>query len=179
MDDAQRNLLFDKAMDHYKKGRLDLALAGLNELVEASQGMPQVLVTFCALRAKIHQELGDARAARRDFQFTIQRKPWSWLASAWYYNFLIESRQMEEANREGLRYLWAVEDGVVESVQNVRDYLDLILTNLAQTPTLGRPFKPEEMELIRRRGRQVYQREFEFQPQQKSARGRFRFLSGA
>ena len=156
MNESERELTFSKAMQSWEEGRLTDALSYMTELVDANQGgEPGVIGTFCALRAEIHKDLGDERAARRDFDFAIRMKPTSRLASAWYYNFLVESHKMSDANREGLRYLTAIESKL-ELTADTQSYVDTILGNLDVVPGWAKRLHVKEVEVINRRWQQLH-----------------------
>jgi hypothetical protein len=147
--------LYSEAMQNWKEGRLGVALSSMTESVDRSQGDPRVLGTFCSLRGGIHKDLGDVNAARRDFKVSVMMKPKSRLASALYYNFLVESGQMLEANEEGLRYLKAIEDSA-ELTDDTRSYVDIILLNLGEVPGWSRYLQAEATEVIKKRWKQLY-----------------------
>jgi len=159
MNDAERELIYGKAMRSWQEGRLTEALSFMTELVEANQGVPRVIGTFCALRGGIHKDLGDQRAARRDFEFSIRIKPTSRLASAWYYNFLVESHQMLDANTEGLRYLKAIESRL-ELTSDTQSYVETILGNLGVVPGWGKRLNDKDVKIINERWQQLYRCEW-------------------
>lgn len=147
--------LFNSASQKWKDGDLESALSIVTSLILKTDRDNADLAAYYSLRGGIYQELGVLSAAGADFKQLVMIKPASRLASAFYYNALIESDNLTEANLEGLRFLATIENRFDLTV-DTQSYVDTILSNLFHSEDWSKNLLPKEIEMVtaRRKARE-------------------------
>ena len=116
-------------MKNWQDGDLKAALSIMNKMI--AQGSLD-LGALHLQRGSINKDLGDTTAALHDFKASSAIRPQSRLASACYYNMLVESGDFSAANTEGIRFLKVVEKRRQLS-KDTQNYVETILSNLSET----------------------------------------------